>query len=126
MIQIVWQYRVKEEARGKFELAYGPGGPWGELFARSPGYRGTVLLRDTSDPRTYLTVDSWDSEAQHEATLAESKKEYSALDAAFREWTDSEVEIGVYRMLAEATVRPSPGARRRTSENRRRSPRTNR
>jgi heme-degrading monooxygenase HmoA len=113
MIQIVWQYEVKEEYRGKFELAYGPGGPWSNLFAKSPGFRGTVLLRDTKNPRRYLTVDSWDGEAQRDGLLAERNDEYSALDAKFREWADSEAQIGIYRLLAEASVRPVPGARRR-------------
>jgi heme-degrading monooxygenase HmoA len=126
MIQIVWQYDVKEESRGKFELAYGPGGPWSDLFARSPGFRGTVLLRDTNNPRRYLTIDNWDSKDHHEAMLAEHNDKYSALDAAFHEWTDSQVEIGVFRLLAEASIRPSPGARRRMPDPRRKSPRTTR
>ena len=50
MIEIVWEYVVKEEARGQFELAYGPGGAWSKLFARCPGFRGTTLLRDTKNP----------------------------------------------------------------------------
>jgi hypothetical protein len=36
MIEIVWEFVVKEEARGQFELAYGPGGAWSKLFARWP------------------------------------------------------------------------------------------
>jgi heme-degrading monooxygenase HmoA len=89
MIQVVWQYLVKEEARAKFELAYGPGGAWSDLFSTSPGFRGAALLRDTSDPRKYLTFDSWDSEADRQAMLAEHQDEYAALDAAFKEWTES-------------------------------------
>jgi hypothetical protein len=58
MIQIAWQYEVKEESRGRFELAYGPGGAWSTLFARAPGYRGTALLRDTQSPRKYMTIDA--------------------------------------------------------------------
>jgi heme-degrading monooxygenase HmoA len=106
MIQIVWQYVVKEEARAKFELAYGPGGAWSDLFSTSPGFRGAALLRDTSDPRKYLTIDSWDTEADRQAMLAKRQDEYAALDTAFKEWTESEVEVGTYRLLAEATVRP--------------------
>lgn len=107
MIQIVWQYEVKEDSRSKFELAYGPGGAWSELFAKCTGFRGTVLLRDTKDPRRYLTIDSWETEAQRAAMLAEHADEYSALDSAFREWTIDEAEVGIYRILAEAMVRPS-------------------
>jgi heme-degrading monooxygenase HmoA len=110
MIQIVWQYEVKETFRAKFELAYGPGGAWSQLFGASPGYRGTVLLRDTHHPRRYLSIDSWDAEDQYEAFLKVHRDEYSSLDATFQEWTDAETKVGIYKLLAEATVRPRPGA----------------
>ena len=112
MIEIVWEFVVKDEARGQFELAYGPGGAWSKLFARCPGFRGTTLLRDTENPRRYLTIDFWDTLAQWEHMLAERKSEYSNLDAAFADWTESKSEVGIFRVLAEATVRPRGRARR--------------
>jgi len=127
MIEIVWEFVVKEEARGQFELAYGPGGAWSKLFARYPGYRGTTLLRDTKNPRRYLTIDFWDTSAQREQMLAERKAEYSNLDTAFGDWTVSRTEVGILRVLAEATVRPRGRARRtKAGEARRRSRRTTR
>jgi heme-degrading monooxygenase HmoA len=127
MIEIVCEFVVKEEARGQFELAYGPGGAWSKLFARSPGFRGTTLLRDTKDPRRYLAIDLWDTAAQREQVLAERKAEYSNLDAAFGDWTESKTEVGVFRVLAEATVHPRGTARRsKAGEARRRSRRTTR
>jgi hypothetical protein len=112
MVEIVWEFVVKEEARGRFELAYGPGGAWSELFARCLGFRGTTLLRDTKDPRRYLAIDLWDTEAHREQALAERQAEYSELKAAFAGWTESRTEMGVFRVLAEATVRPRGRARR--------------
>jgi heme-degrading monooxygenase HmoA len=112
MIEIVWEFVLKEEARGQFELAYGPGGAWSKLFAPCPGFRGTTLLRDTRNPRRYLTIDLWDTLAQREQVLAEHKAEYSSLDAAFADWAESRTEVGVFRVLAEATVRPRGRARR--------------
>ena len=106
MIEIVWEFVVKEEARGQFELAYGPGGAWSKLFAGCPGFRGTTLLRDTENPRRYLAIDLWDSVAQREQMLAERKAEHSVLDAAFGGWTESKTEVGIFRVLAEATVHP--------------------
>jgi heme-degrading monooxygenase HmoA len=106
MIQIVWQYEVKEAFRARFELAYGPGGAWSQLFGSSPGYRGTALLRDAHHPHRYLSIDSWDAEDQREAFLKEHSDEYSSLDTTFQEWTDAEAKVGVYKLLAEATVRP--------------------
>ncbi len=127
MIEIVWEFVVKEEARGQFKLTYGPGGAWSNLFARYPGFRGTTLLRDTKNPRRYLTIDFWDTEAQREQMLAERKAEYSNLHAAFGDLTESKTEVGIFRVLAEATVHPRGRARRsKAGEARRRSRRTTR
>ncbi len=112
MIEIVWEFVVKEEARGQFELAYGPGGAWSKLFARCQGFRGITLLRDTKNPRRYLAIDLWDTLAQREQTLAERSAEHADLDAAFADWTESQTEVGIFRVLAEATVRPGGRARR--------------
>jgi heme-degrading monooxygenase HmoA len=112
MIEVVCAFVVNEEARGQFELAYGPGGAWSELFAGAPGFRGTTLLRDTKDPRRYLTIDLWDTEAQRERALAEREAEYASLDAAFEDWTESRAELGTFRVQAEATVRPRGSAAR--------------
>jgi heme-degrading monooxygenase HmoA len=126
MIEIVCEFVVKEEARGQFELAYGPGGAWSELFAQCPGYRGTTLLRDIEDPRRYLAFDLWDTEAQREQMLAELEAEHADLDAAFADWIESKTEVGIFRIMAEATVRPHGRARRsKTAQARLRSRRTN-
>jgi heme-degrading monooxygenase HmoA len=106
MVEIVWEFVVKEESRGRFELAYGPGGAWSKLFARCPGFRGITLLRDAKDPRRYLAIDLWDTAAQREQALAEREAEYSGLDAALGDWTESRTEVGTFSVLAEATVRP--------------------
>lgn len=119
MIEIVWEFVVKKEAQGQFELAYGPGGAWSKLFAQSPGFRGTTLMRDTQNPQRYLTIDLWDTLDQREQALAEHEAEYAELDAAFADWTESETELGIFRVQAEATVRPHGIARRRS----RRTPR---
>jgi heme-degrading monooxygenase HmoA len=127
MIEIICEFVVKEEARGQFELAYGPGGAWSKLFARCPGFRGTTLLRDTQNPRRYLAIDLWDTLAQREQMLAERKAEYADLDATFADWIESRTEVGIFRVQAEATVRPRARARRRkVDEARRRSHRTTR
>ena len=104
MIHIVWEFIVKEESRGAFEQAYGPGGDWARLFARYRGFNGTTLLRDRTNARRYLTIDAWATVADRERMLAESAKEYAALDAAFGEWTESEVEVGIF----ESRLKPLP------------------
>ena len=106
MIEIVREFVVKEEARGQFELAYGPGGAWSKLLARTAGFRGTTVLRDTVNPGRYLTIDIWDTLAQREQMLEERAADCSNLDATFAGWTESKTEVGIFRVLAEATVRP--------------------
>ena len=127
MIEIVSEFLVKEEARVQFELAYGPGGAWSKLFARCPGFRGTIVLRDTKNPRRYMAIELWDTEAQREQVLSERKAEHSNLEASFADWTESQTQEGVFRVLAEATARPGGGAgRRRAGGARRRSRRVDR
>jgi hypothetical protein len=114
MIEIVSEFVVKKEARDQFELAYGPGGAWSNLFAQSPGFRGTTLLRDTRDPRRYLSIEVWDTEAQRAQALADRGEDYAPLEASLRGWTESWTEVGTFRVQAEATVRPRSRARRRS------------
>ncbi len=113
MVEVICEFVVKERARGHFELAYGPGGAWSRLFSECPGFRGTTLLRKTRDPRHYVAIELWETEDQRKQALAERSSEYSDLEAAFADWTESRTEIGVFRVLAEATVRPRGRARRR-------------
>jgi len=127
MVELVREFVVKEGSRGQFELAYGPGGAWSQLFARCPGFRGATLLRDTRHPQRYLAIDIWETDAQRKQALAERKAEYSDLDATFAEWTTSRIEVGVFRVLAEATVQPhGRAARTDAGEARRRHRRTTR
>jgi heme-degrading monooxygenase HmoA len=114
VIEFVYEFVVKEQARGRFELAYGPGGAWSSLFADSPGFRGATLLRDTEDPRRYLAIDVWDTESHRAQALAERGDDYAALEAAFDDWTESRAELGAFRVQTEASVRPFGKARRRS------------
>jgi heme-degrading monooxygenase HmoA len=121
MVEIVWEFVIKEEARGQFELAYGPGGAWSKLFARCPGFRGTTVLRDAKNPRRYLTIDLWETGTQREQALAEHKAEYANLKTVLDEWTESRTEVGIFSVLAEATVRPFGRAGRSRAGQARRS-----
>jgi heme-degrading monooxygenase HmoA len=106
MVEIIREFVVKEAARGQFELAYGPGGAWSALFARSPGFQGITVLRDEDNPRRYLTVDLWSTASQREQALAECRAEHAELEAALGEWAESRTELGTFRVLAKGTVRP--------------------
>jgi heme-degrading monooxygenase HmoA len=104
VIHVVWEFIVKEPALDDFEKAYGPRGDWSRLFARYPGFNGTTLLRDTANPRRYLTIDAWETLAARERMLGEAAEQYAALDARCGAWTQSEAEIGVF----ESRLKPLP------------------
>jgi heme-degrading monooxygenase HmoA len=104
MIHVVWEFIVRETARDDFEKAYGPRGDWSRLFARYRGFNGTTLLRDTANPRGYLTIDVWDTLADRERMLVEAAEQYAALDARCGAWTESETEIGIF----ESRLKPLP------------------
>jgi heme-degrading monooxygenase HmoA len=111
MIEIIREFVVKVEARSQFELAFGPGGAWSKLFAQSPGFRGTTLLRDTNNSKKLLVIDMWDTMDHREQMLTKHEDEYANLKAKFEMWAESEVELGVFRVLTEATVKPLGKAR---------------
>ena len=66
----------------------------------------------------------WDTVAQREQILAENRAEYAALEAAFADWAESRHEVGVFRVQAEATVRPRGRTQREVGEVGRSSRRT--
>ncbi|MCX7707474.1 MAG: antibiotic biosynthesis monooxygenase [Anaerolineae bacterium] len=107
MIEIIREFVVHEEARGRFELAFGPGGAWSRLFGRAAGFRGITVLRDIENRRRYLMFEAWDSDAHRRRALAEHETEGARLEADLAAWAESRTELGVFTMLAEAGVRPA-------------------
>src|SRR3989304_4189953 len=91
-----------------------------DWLALSPGL--AVLFPKAESPDVLLALAAED---EHPAFLKEHRDEYSSLDATFREWTDAEAQVGVYKLLAEATVRPRTGRGRagRRPKGRKRGPR---
>jgi heme-degrading monooxygenase HmoA len=101
MIHIVWEFLVRADRLPEFERYYsGVDGPWAQLFRKSPGFRGTVLLRDTQVPRRFLTIDSWDTVDAQVTMRQEFHGEYTELDKACEELTESEGRVGVFEDLA--------------------------
>ena len=98
MIALVWRFEVRDEERAAFEAAYGPGGDWARLFARSGGFRGSELLRNADG--SYLTIDVWRTRADFDAFLADHGPAYEALDAETERLTRCEHRIGEYEVVA--------------------------
>jgi heme-degrading monooxygenase HmoA len=96
MFVVVWQFEIAEEKIAAFEAAYGPQGAWAQLFATSPDYKGTELLRDAYVPGLYLTIDRWTSEEAFRAFRKAHDAEYESLDRQSDDLTQKETRIGAY------------------------------
>ncbi|HEX3891543.1 MAG TPA: antibiotic biosynthesis monooxygenase [Terracidiphilus sp.] len=96
MFIIVWQFDIAEDKIAAFESAYGPHGPWAELFRNSPDYKGTELLRDAYAAGKYLTIDRWTSEESFRSFRKEHDADYESLDRSCDALTGSETRIGAY------------------------------
>ena len=92
MFTVVWRYRVAEKNRRAFETAYGPEGPWAELFAESPDYESTELLR--AEDGFYLTIDRWTDERAYDAFMTLHRADYSRIDDECGGLTEEEALIG--------------------------------
>ena len=84
MFVVVWQFEIAEEKIAAFEAAYGPEGPWAQLFRSSPEYQGTELLRDAYVPGNYLTIDRWASEQAFRAFRRDHDAEYETAGSGLR------------------------------------------
>lgn len=93
---LLWSFDVAPARVADFERLYGPDGDWARLFARSPDYRGTELLRDARRPGHYLTIDRWTSRAAFDAFQREWQAEYAALDRAGAVLTTAETPVGEF------------------------------
>jgi heme-degrading monooxygenase HmoA len=81
MIEVFYRYRVHPQQVRAFEHAYGPTGPWVEMFRQHPGFRRTRLFRHKSEPQIYITIDVWDSKESYDQFRAMYADEYNRLDA---------------------------------------------
>lgn len=99
MFQIVWEFRVAPDHQSEFENIYGSHGDWAQLFARSPDFRGTQLLRDPSVQGRYLTIDSWQSASAFDQFKENYAADYKQLDQRCESLTEYELKIGAFDVL---------------------------
>ena len=116
VVEFVHEYIVRDEARGRFELTFGPGGAWSNLFTRCAGFRGITVLRDKHTPQRFLTIEVWDSEEVRAAAVHDHATAYAELEASLHPWIESSAAIGVFGIVNEATVRPPGSPRRRGAD----------
>lgn len=99
MIEFVWEFVARSEKIREFEEYYSTVGAWSNLFSKSPGYRGTILLRDTERPGRYLTIDRWDGLEFYQAMRRKFAAEFEQLDRAGEAMTESESRLGAFEVL---------------------------
>ena len=96
MIEVFYRYRVHPQQIRAFEHAYGPTGPWAQLFSRHPAYRRTRLFRHKSEPHVYITIDVWESKEAYDQFRAENADDYNRLDAQLTMLKLEEHLLGYY------------------------------
>jgi heme-degrading monooxygenase HmoA len=96
MYVIVWEFTIREECIADFEAIYGSQGEWAQLFARAEGYGNTRLLRDTSDPLGYITLDFWASQKAYDQFRQAQEQEYRTLDERCERLTVKETRLGEF------------------------------
>ena len=96
MFVVVWQFEIVEEKIAAFEAAYGPEGPWAQLFRSSIEYQGTELLRDAYVSGTYLTIDRWASEQAFRDFRRTHDSEYEGVDRSCDALVSRETRIGAF------------------------------
>jgi heme-degrading monooxygenase HmoA len=96
MIEILWEFEVREGQGPDFERHYSGTGAWAELFRRSSAYRGTTLF--CGPENRYVTWDRWDSQEAYEEFRLANRQEYDELDNRFQAITVSERCLGFFEM----------------------------
>jgi len=92
----LWEFIVKPEHVAEFQRHYGPDGSWVALFRQAPGYIGTLLLRDRTNPQRFITIDRWQSADAHNSFRSAFSREYAELDARCSHLTAQESALGVF------------------------------
>jgi hypothetical protein len=92
MMVVVWRYRVAPGKGAAFEAAYGPEGPWAQLFSESPDYEGTDLLR--GEAGVWMTLDRWMTPDAYDSFITLHRAEYSRIDEECAGLTEEQVLVG--------------------------------
>ena len=90
----LWEFIVEPEHVEEFERHYGPEGSWVELFRQAPGYVETLLLRDSMDPRRFITIDRWESAEAYRTFRTVFSQQYTDRDRRCEGLTVRETLLG--------------------------------
>lgn len=92
----LWEFIVETEHLDEFERHYGPQGSWAQLFRQSPGYIQTLLLRGSTDPSRFVTIDRWEDEEAYRRFRRTFSRQYADLDRRCDRLTMRETLIGEF------------------------------
>ena len=96
MFVALWEFEVKPGSEIEFRSAYGPAGPWLQLFRHDSSYLETRLLYDPFRGPFYVTLDFWTSRHAYQAFQALHQSEYRQIDAICRTLTLTERKLGEF------------------------------
>ena len=92
----LWEFIVEARDVDEFQRHYGPRGSWAELFRQAPGYIQTLLLRDSADPRRFVTIDRWESAEAFRSFRSAFSRQYADLDSRCERLTVRENLLGEF------------------------------
>ncbi len=92
----LWEFLVEPEHVDEFERHYGPQGSWVGLFRQAPGYIQTLLLRDLTDRRRFITVDRWENAEAYQTFRAVFSRQYADLDKRCENLATRETSLGSF------------------------------
>jgi heme-degrading monooxygenase HmoA len=96
MIELFYRYRVHASQARAFEHAYGPEGPFAQLFGEHPGFRRTRLFRHKNESGVYISVDVWESKPDWDDFRTRFFEAYARLDKELHMLYLEEHLIGYY------------------------------
>jgi heme-degrading monooxygenase HmoA len=95
----IWKFSVRPDKEAEFQMIYGSGGEWVQLFKQGIGHIQTLLVKDLDADLVYTTIDMWESESAFKAFKAEFAAEFEAIDKRCEHLTENEVLIGRFECL---------------------------
>jgi heme-degrading monooxygenase HmoA len=100
VIHVIWEFRVEPGRAAEFERTYSSRGAWARLFRGAPGFRETILSRDSESDGRYVVIDVWRSRSAYERFKRSRAKEYGALDRRCERLTKKERKLGIFDVVA--------------------------
>ena len=92
----LWEFIVEPEHVEEFERHYGPQGSWVALLRQAPGYIQTLLLRDSTDRRRFVTIDRWENAEAYQGFRLAFSRQYADLDGRCERLTTRETSLGSF------------------------------